>query len=85
MKEFNKNPFSHFGNIVEPNNFVGRKNELISLKNSILSKHSGNVAIVGLSRIGKSSLLYNSFDTIKDDLLTDRTIYFKQNFGVYNN
>jgi len=54
------NPLSDCGNIVKKERFVGRIKEIEVIKNRVLSKNSGNIAVMGLPRVGKSSLVWNA-------------------------
>lgn len=56
----NQNPLSDCGNIVKGQRFIGRYNEVETIQNRILSKNGGNIAIMGLPRVGKSSLVWNA-------------------------
>lgn len=73
------NPFADYGSIVHGSRFVGRKNELNIIKQRVLGGTYGNLAIMGLPRIGKSSLAWQGIMEIKDDLLKAQTIpvYFQ--------
>ncbi len=51
-----KNPFADYGSTVTGNRFIGRKEEIQAVKNRIFDERYGNLAIMGLPRIGKSSL-----------------------------
>ena len=66
-----RNPFSDYGSIVKGNRFVGRKKEIEAIHNRILGQNYGNIAVMGLPRIGKTSLVWNAVMTIKDDLAKD--------------
>lgn len=58
------NPFTSYGNIVRGKQFIGRKEAIRLIENRMInSEDSGNLSIVGLPRIGKSSL---AFKTIMD-------------------
>ena len=52
------NPFSGYGGIVYGEKFIGRRDSLRQLEQRILGENYGNLAIVGLPRIGKSSLAW---------------------------
>ena len=52
------NPFADYGSIVRGDRFVGRKKELNTIKQRVLGPNYGNLAIMGLPRIGKSSLAW---------------------------
>ena len=68
------NPFAEFGTIVTGNNFIGRKNELSTISQRVLGKAYGNLAIVGLPRIGKSCLAWNCIMERRDELEKENTI-----------
>jgi len=68
------NMFSGFGPIVSGERFVGRKAALTKISQRVLGKTYGNLAIMGLPRIGKSSLAWQSIMTKKKTLLEERTI-----------
>ncbi len=68
------NPFSDFGGIVCGDRFVGRKNEINKINQRVFGSAFGNIAIMGLPRIGKSSLAWEAIMTKKDDLIKEKTI-----------
>ena len=68
------NPFSDYGGIVGPTRFVGREEEIFAIENRILGTHYGNLAIMGLPRVGKSSLAWTAIMGKKDQLLREKTI-----------
>ena len=59
MSEYN-NPFAAAGTIVAGNAFVGRQNELRDISERLFGEEFGNVAIVGIPKVGKSSLMHNA-------------------------
>ena len=76
------NPFSDFGKIVYGQRFVGRKKEVAIIQNRLLGTNYGNIAIMGLPRIGKSSLAYNSIYIYRDELIERKTYVFWINVGA---
>lgn len=68
------NPFGDFGSIVYGQRFVGRKKALNIIAQRVLGDSYGNLAIMGLPRIGKSSLAWQGIMTKKDELIKKRTI-----------
>lgn len=69
------NPFAGLGTIVQGDRFVGRNDELNSIRQRVLGRHDySNIAIVGLPRIGKSSLVYECIMSKRESLLEDNTI-----------
>ncbi len=75
IKELNiENPFADNAAIVISERFVGRKFEINEIRTRVLGELYGNLAIVGLPRIGKSSLVWNSLIPLKDKLLQEKHI-----------
>lgn len=68
------NPFSDFGSIVYGQRFVGRKKELNAIAQRVLGDTYGNLAIMGLPRIGKSSLAWQGIMTKKNELVANNTL-----------
>ena len=68
MNEYNSNPFASAGTIVEGNVFVGRQMELRDISERLFGEEFGNVAIVGIPKIGKSSLMHNALMVNADEL-----------------
>lgn len=54
------NPFSDYGGIIVGERFVGRGAECNEINQRLLGQNFGNLAIIGLPRIGKSSLAWNA-------------------------
>jgi len=75
------NPFSDFGKIVKGDRFIGRLKEISQIHNRLLGQNYGNLAIIGLPRVGKSSLAYNSLFIHSDKLLREKTLVFWINTG----
>ncbi len=51
-----ENPFSNYGKTISGKRFIGRRAAIQAVKNRIFGEYYGNLAIMGLPRIGKSSL-----------------------------
>lgn len=66
--EVNNNPFASFGGIVDGSIFVGRKTETNDIWNRVLGNNFGNVSIVGIPKIGKSSLMQQALKRNADVL-----------------
>jgi hypothetical protein len=69
-----QNPFSDYGQIVTGNRFPGRKDETQTIHNRVLGEAYGNIAIMGMPRIGKSSLVWNALMPLKEAQLNTRNI-----------
>jgi hypothetical protein len=55
-----KNPFADYGRAIHGNRFIGRREEIQAVKNRIFDERYGNLAIIGLPRVGKSSLAHQA-------------------------
>ncbi len=62
IKTLNKiNPLSDYGKIITNGRFIGRGNFIETIHNRVLVENKGgNIAIMGLPRVGKSSLAWNA-------------------------
>lgn len=79
-----ENPFADYGNIVYGDRFIGRKDDSRVIENrSIRPKGSGNLAIVGLRHVGKSSLIYKTIMERKGELATQNILPIWINLGTY--
>lgn len=78
-----QNPFVNYGNIVSGDRFIGRKNDLRIVENRTTQKEgSGNLAIVGKRRIGKSSLIYKAIMERRQELNDKKIVPIWINLGV---
>lgn len=68
------NPFSGYGSIVFGDKFMGRSECLRQINQRVLGENFGNLAIIGLPRIGKSSLAWQGIMLPHDDLINKRCI-----------
>lgn len=79
------NPYADFGSIVYGQRFVGRKKELNAISQRVLGDSYGNLAIMGLPRIGKSSLAWQGIMTNKEQLIEKKTLpVFFQSGSCHN-
>lgn len=62
------NPFASVGAMVEGDAFVGRESEIRTIKERLLGREFGNVSIIGIPKIGKSSLMQRSLLTNVEQL-----------------
>ena len=85
IKTITENPFSDYGNLVTGNRFIGREKEIRQIHNRVLSDNSGNLSVVGIPRIGKSSLVWNALISSKDDLLEEKKAVIEINVGSIDN
>ena len=79
------NPFSGFGGIVQGTRFCGRRNELEVLRERVLGENFGNLAVIGLKRIGKSSLVWHGIMEDKESLLENNILPIYLCTGIYTN
>lgn len=77
------NPFLDYGGIVFGNRFVGRHDQISFIEQRVLGENYGNIAIMGLPRIGKSSLAWQSIMTKKDELIRRKVIPIFFQVGSY--
>lgn len=68
------NPFVDYGGIVYGNRFIGRKTSLRKIEERVLGSAYGNLAIMGLPRIGKSSLAWHAIMNRKNELISQKII-----------
>lgn len=84
MKSDLENPFANYGGIVHGHRFIGRQEDLRVIENrTIRPSEPGNLAIVGDSRIGKSSLVHQAVLEQRERLLRDRQIPVWINLGRF--
>lgn len=84
-KTIANNPFADYGNLVIGDRFIGREAEISQIKNRILGKSSGNISVVGLPRIGKSSLVWNTLIADKEELFKQKKLVIEINIGSVDN
>ena len=85
MKRDFENPFADYGTIVHGKRFIGRKNDLQVIESRVIRpREPGNLAIVGDSRIGKSSLVYRAVIDRKDELIARRLLPIWINLSNYD-
>lgn len=86
IKELNiANPFADHAGIVTGERFVGRQPEINEIHTRVLGELYGNLAIVGLPRIGKSSLVWNALIPLRENLLKKKHILAHINIGEESN
>ena len=85
MKQDFENPFADYGNIVRGERFIGRQDDLRVIANRVIRpRESGNLAIIGAPRIGKSSLVYEAILERKDDLIAQKLLPIWVNLATYD-
>src|SRR5689334_16179709 len=68
-----ENPLGHWGKIVGTSNFLGREKALQAIDSRVF-RSGRSLAIVGLPRIGKSSLAYHAIMDQEQDLLKRKKV-----------
>lgn len=68
------NPFADFGGIVHGDRFIGRQKEIRKIQERVLGTTYGNLAVMGLPRVGKSSLVWHAIMDEKERLIKEKTI-----------
>lgn len=81
----NENPFANYGNLVTGARFIGRQKEIKQIHNRVLASNGGNISIVGLPRIGKSSLVWNALIQQKETLIDEKKVIVEINIGSLDN
>jgi len=76
-----ENPLSDCGNIVTGDRFIGREYEIETIHNRILTKNGGNIAIMGLPRVGKSSLAWKALMEQRKQALENKIFVIRINVG----
>ena len=70
-----ENPFADYGKIVYGERFIGRQRIIRVIENRVIKPDApGNLAIIGMHRIGKSSLAYKTTVEQKDELLAKNVL-----------
>lgn len=80
-----ENPFADYGGIVHGNRFIGRNDSLRVVENRVIRpQESGNLAIIGDYRIGKSSLVYKAIMEHRDELVARKQLPIWINLATYD-
>ena len=86
MVNVNKiNPIADYGSIVFGNRFIGRLDNIRVVESRIINpSKSANLAIIGIPRIGKSSLAWKAILECEEDLISRKIIPIWIDVGIYN-
>ena len=80
-----ENPFADYGKIVRGDRFIGRKKMIGVIENRIIRPvDPGNLAIIGMHRIGKSSLAYKTIVEQKERLIAKRVLPIWMGLSSYD-
>lgn len=80
-----QNIFSDYGSVITGDRFIGRKSEIEQIQIRLFGEPYGNIAIMGLPRIGKSSLAWNSIIAKKESLIQKNIIALWIPLGEFSN
>lgn len=75
------NPFADFGKIIVGQRFIGRQYAIEAIHNRVLGENYGNIAIIGMPRIGKSSLAWKALMEQKEELAISKILVTRINVG----
>lgn len=80
-----ENPYADYGKIVRGERFIGRKNIINVIESRIVRPtNPANLAIIGVHRIGKSSLAYKTIIEQKDKFTSQRILPIWMNLSSYD-
>ena len=80
-----ENPFSDYGKIVRGERFIGRKQIISVIESRIIQPtNPGNLAIIGVHRIGKSSLAYKTIIEQRNKLIDKRILPIWKGLSSYD-
>ena len=79
------NPFSDYGTAVMGARFVGRTDELRTIEDRVLGANYGNLSIVGLPKVGKSSLVQEGIVSKEETLAKEKTAVVYYQIGSTRN
>lgn len=86
MVNVNKiNPIADYGSIVSGNRFIGRLDNIRVIESRIINpSKSANLAIIGVPRIGKSSLAWKAIIDREEDLISRKILPIWIDVGIFN-
>lgn len=80
-----ENPFADYGKIATGSRFIGRKRSIITIEERLFNPEKpGNMAIVGMPLVGKTSLIYQAIMTRKEELIAKRFLPILINLAFYS-
>lgn len=78
------NPYADFGTIITGERFIGRSDELRTIENRVFGMRSfGSIAVVGLPRIGKTSLIFEAVRRAAPRAMELRHVVIQENVGAF--
>jgi hypothetical protein len=86
IQDFNKgNPYSDYGKVALDERFVGREREMRIMHQRLLTRNVGSLSLIGLPRIGKTSLIYQVIINNADRLRKEKILIHYCDFGSIDN
>ena len=78
------NPYADFGGIVTEARFIGREAELTTIASRVFGTRGfGSIAVIGLPRVGKSSLVSEAIRRAESRSFELRTVVIRANVGEF--
>ena len=78
-----QNPFANYGKMVYGSRFIGREEEIHAIRNRIFGEYYGNLAIIGLPRIGKSSLAWQAIVEYQNQFPQEKILTLWMSMGDF--
>lgn len=79
------NPIADYGSIIFGNRFIGRLDNISVVESRIIiPSKSANLAIIGIPRIGKSSLAWKAIMEREEDLISRKILPIWIDMGIFN-
>ena len=79
------NPFADFGTVISNERFIGRENELKRIESRLFGEGGyGSLALEGLPRIGKTSLVAEAIRRAQPRFSSLRVVVVRLDVGAFN-
>jgi AAA+ ATPase superfamily predicted ATPase len=79
------NPFADFGTAIYGKRFIGRDHELRLIDSRLFSEGGfGSLAVIGLPRVGKTSLLLEAVQRSEEKLSSIRAVVVREDLGIFS-
>ncbi|MBX9580914.1 MAG: ATP-binding protein [Gemmataceae bacterium] len=78
------NPFAAYSSIAVGPAFFGRRDELALVRSRLLDgSDPGNLPVVGMPRVGKSSLVHQAAAVLRDEFAARKIVFADLGLGIY--